>query len=91
MHGITFCALLFVMIAEGLSAKIVDIEAPFLYGDLDEEIYTECPKGIEPEPKEGEILIFGQIHVWFGTKCQTISPKGSENFQKVQDIDKSRY
>ena len=57
VHDITFRALLLVMIAEGLSAKIVDVETAFLYGDLEEEIYMECPKGMEPEPKEGEILI----------------------------------
>ena len=43
------------MIAEGLSAKIVDVETAFLYGDLEEEIYMECPAGMDS--KEGEVLI----------------------------------
>ncbi len=30
-----------------LSAKIVDVEAAFLYGDLDEEIFMNCPEGLD--------------------------------------------
>ncbi len=44
VHGITFCLLLIAKIIYGLSAKIVDVETAFLYGDLDEEIFMNCPK-----------------------------------------------
>ena len=30
----------------GLSAKIVNVETTFLYRDLEEEIYKECPQGM---------------------------------------------
>ena len=55
VHDITFRALLLMMISQGLSAKIVDVETAFLYGNLEEEIYMECPTGMNSN--EGEILI----------------------------------
>ena len=55
VNDITFRALLLMIISQGLSAKIVDVETAFLYGDLEEEIYMECPARMNS--KEGEILI----------------------------------
>ena len=55
VHDITFRALILVMIALGLSAKIVDVETAFLYGDLEEEIYMDCPEGMARN--EGDVLI----------------------------------
>ena len=34
-------------LVEKLSSKTIDVETAFLYGDLDEEIYMEMPKGYE--------------------------------------------
>ena len=34
------------MLANGWDADIVDIKTAFLYGDLDDEIYTKVPKGL---------------------------------------------
>src|SRR6056300_1140278 len=45
VNDVTFCLLILTMILMGLDAKIVDIETDFLYGDLDEEIFMECPPG----------------------------------------------
>ena len=36
VHDIIFCVLLLAMMIFSLSAKIVDVETAFLYGDLDE-------------------------------------------------------
>ena len=46
INDITFRMLLLAMIYFGLTGKIVDVETAFLYGDLEEEIYMECPPGM---------------------------------------------
>ena len=46
VHDINFCLLLIAKMIYELSAKIVDVESEFLYGDLDEEIFLNCPKGM---------------------------------------------
>ena len=45
------------MIYFGLEAKIVDVEAAFLYGKLKEEIYMECPQGMQDTTKD-DVLLF---------------------------------
>ena len=46
VNDITFRILLLMVLQFGYSAKIVDVETAFLYGDLEEEIYRECPQGM---------------------------------------------
>ena len=41
----------------GYLAKIVDIETTFLYGDLKEEIYMECPQGMSNVKKDDCIIL----------------------------------
>ena len=50
----------------GYSAKIVDIETSFLYGDLEEEIYMECPLGMFNMKKDACIILNKCIYgiVW---------------------------
>ncbi len=47
VHDIIFCLLLIAKIIYELSAKIVDVETAFLYGDLDEKIFMNCPEGLD--------------------------------------------
>ena len=56
VHDITFCALLLAMMVEGLSGKIADVETALLHGELEEEIFTECPQGMHTQ-SDDEILI----------------------------------
>ena len=41
----------------GYLSKIVNIESIFLYEDLEEEIYMECPKGMSSMQKDGCIIL----------------------------------
>ena len=46
VNDITFCILLLTVLHFGYSTKIVNLETGFLYRDLEEEIYMECPQGM---------------------------------------------
>ena len=43
-------------------AKIIDIETAFLYGDLKEEIYMECPQGMSDVKKDDCIILNKRIY-----------------------------
>ncbi len=47
VYGITYRLLLVLKIMYGFSAKIDDVETAFLRGDLEEEIFIDCPKGLK--------------------------------------------
>ena len=46
----------------GLIAKIVDIETAFLYGDLEEEIFMECPQGMKNVTKDDVLALLKCIY-----------------------------
>ena len=46
VHDVTFRLLLILKIIYGFTAKVVDVETAFLYGDLEEEIFMDYPKGM---------------------------------------------
>ena len=52
VNHLTFCILLLIVLNFGYSAKIVDVETYFFYGDLEEGIYIECPQGMSNIKKE---------------------------------------
>ena len=54
----TFRILIILMIMWKLEGLIFDIETAFLNGELNEEIYMDCPEGMEHE--EGECLILNK-------------------------------
>ena len=49
----------------GLKTKIINVETAFLYGDLEEQIFMECPQGLEgAKPDEALLLkqcIYGLV------------------------------
>ena len=52
---ITWRTLLVLMLTFGYDGKLIDIEVAFLHGDLEEDIYMDCPEGME-SAKEDECL-----------------------------------
>ena len=57
VNDITFCILLLMVIHFGYSAKIVNIETAFLFRDLKEEVYMECPQGMSNIKKDDCIIL----------------------------------
>ncbi len=55
VHDVTFRILILVLIVFGLKAKIVDVVTAFLYGDIDGEIFMECPPRMT-DVEEDEVL-----------------------------------
>ena len=47
IHDVTYRLLLLIQLAFGLKSRIIDVETAFLHGDLEEEIYMDCPEGME--------------------------------------------
>ena len=54
----------------GYSAKIVDVETAFLYGDLEEEIYMECPQAMSDVTKDDCIILNKCIYGLVQVACQ---------------------
>ena len=52
-----FGVLLLMVLHFGYLAKIVDLETAFLYGDLEEEIYMECPQGMSNVKKDDCVIL----------------------------------
>ena len=56
-NDISFRIVLIYMLTYDLDACIFDIETAFLNGDLEEEIYKDCPEGMEHEDDECLLLL----------------------------------
>jgi Reverse transcriptase (RNA-dependent DNA polymerase) len=56
-NDVSFRIMLICMIMWQLDAMIFDVETAFLNGDLEEEIYMDCPEGMESEPGECLLLL----------------------------------
>ena len=64
VNDVTYRILIICIILFKLQAKIVDVETTFLHGDINVEIYMDCPEGIEHTPDECVILnhsIYGLV------------------------------
>jgi Reverse transcriptase (RNA-dependent DNA polymerase) len=57
VHDVSFCLMIIMRMIFKRKAMIMHVEVAFLNGDLDEEIYMECPKGLEHEEEECLILL----------------------------------
>jgi hypothetical protein len=64
VNDITYRIMLVASILWRLTNVIVDVETAFLHGDLEEEIYMDCPEGLDHEPDECLLLqktIYGLV------------------------------
>jgi hypothetical protein len=57
IDDITFKMLIALIMKHGYSAKIVDVETAFLYGELEEEIFMECPPGMQGVTRNNILLL----------------------------------
>jgi hypothetical protein len=53
----TFRIMLILRMLKGYDFLIFDVETAFLHGQLDTQIYMDCPKGMEAEPDECLLLV----------------------------------
>ena len=70
VNDVTFHILLLVVLHFGYLAKIVDVKIAFFYGDLEEEIYMECPQGMSNVKKDGCITLNKCIYGLVQAVCQ---------------------
>ena len=65
----------------GYSAKIVNVEIAFLYRDLEEEIYMECPQGMSDMTRDDCVIL---------NKCiYGLVQAASQYYKKAVEILKS--
>ena len=57
VNDVTLHILLLMVLHFRYLSKIVDINTAFLYGDLEEEIYMECPQGMADVKKDDCIIL----------------------------------
>ena len=57
VNDITFCILFLMVLQFSYTSKIVDAETAFPYGDLEEEIYMECPQGMSNSKTDNCIIL----------------------------------
>ena len=62
IHDISARILIIIMIIFGLQGKLVDVETAFLYGDLKEEVYMDCPEGMVDIAEDEALLLQSTIY-----------------------------
>ena len=63
-NDVTFKILLIMVIIFGYDCFLIDVVTAFLHGDLPEEIYMECPDGLEHTTNE-VLLLLNQFTDWY--------------------------
>ncbi len=65
VHDITFRLLLVLKIVYGFSAMVADIKTTLFWGDLEEVIFMDCPRGLQAaKPTDALVLkksIYGLV------------------------------
>jgi len=47
INNVTFRILLIIVLLYGYNTKVINVETAFLHGDLEEDIYMDCPSGLD--------------------------------------------
>ena len=86
INDVTWSVLLIVMSLKKNDGKLIEIEVALLHGDLEEEIYMDCPQGLE-DAKEDECVkllhtICGLVQLWFSSISTSILEGNSECFEE---------
>jgi hypothetical protein len=64
LNDVSFRLMLIAKLVWDMTSTVVDIETPFLHGNLDEEIYMDVPMGLSTEPNKKLLLrktIYGLV------------------------------
>jgi hypothetical protein len=69
ISNVTYRIMLIAQIVWKQMAKIIDIKTAFLYGDLEEEIYMDCPSGLDHQVNKC-LLINKYIYGLVQSACQ---------------------
>ena len=62
INDVTWCVLLILMLLNKCDEIIIGIEVAFLHGNLEEEIYMDCPWGLEYEKEDGCVKLLHTIY-----------------------------
>ena len=86
VNNTTFQVLQLMVLHFGYVAKIVDVETAFLYGDLEEEIYMECPQGMSNVTKDNCIILNKCIYGFVQAACQYYKEAVSSFIEGIIDL-----
>ena len=62
INDVTWRVLLIVMLLKKYDVKLIDIKVAFLHGDLEEEIYMDCPQGLEDAEEDECVKLLHTIY-----------------------------
>ncbi len=82
VHDVTFRILILLLIVFGLTAKIVDVETAFLYGNIGEEIFMESPPGMT-DVDEDEVLALNKCIYGLVQAARQFHKKATEVLCKI--------
>ena len=82
IHDISARILSNFLIVYGLQGKLVDVETAFLYGDLKEEVYMDCPEGMANIKEDETLLLQSTIYGLVQTARQYVLQESDQYSQR---------
>ena len=62
INDVTWRVLLILMLLNKYDGKLLEIEIEILHGELEEEIYMDCPQGLEDEKEDECVKLLHAIY-----------------------------